>query len=106
MNDVGRTFPRPPARATNAEEKQREAGSANEHVATSDVPGLHSREDAIERIEEGSEEPAPRILRSRTEDERALHGLVRQRVDGREQDRERDRQRELPVERARDAADE
>src|SRR4029077_10111381 len=53
-----------------------------------------------------SERPARRLLRSRTEYLRALRGLVRERVDGREQDRERDRERELPVERAAYAEDE
>ena len=71
-----------------------------------DVPLLRRREDAIERGEETAKESARRVLRSRPENQRALRGLVGERVHHREEDGERDGESELPVERSGDAEDE
>src|SRR5207244_7850087 len=91
---------------TDAEDDARHAGLAYDDVRAPAAPVLRRREDAIERGEETAKESARRVLRSRPENQRALRGLVGERVHHREQDRERDRERELAVERSGDAEDE
>ena len=75
MNDVGRIFPRPPASAVKATSTTSATHDlADQEAAGTDVARLRRFEAAIEAAEEPSEQPAARVLRPGTEDQRAERG--------------------------------